>query len=352
MESSAKRSGRQTTNGAHAHRGSPKLGRRPAASALEVTDVVQHGMGRGSRIDLTIVFADRKVRLTGLPAKHVLSYGRIEKSAIEQGVVLPYLRFANREWRKVLSPAMERASVEPWLEGEEIAEAIAQEIRALLEDCARGESASDLTSGKVVERGDRFLVSPKTLVPAVRSRLVDDVLPQATVAEAATAHLGMRQSRPRFADARTRPCAWAFPMPLAAARVYREALEAPRDERSVVRRADPLQRGDAVTTEAAGIESVDDGACVASSPQTAGCELDRLDGENRDSAAGSVPGRLVLGRIPRIKNKMGAGSSGLPKTALNADTRDGESQRSRTEFEEGTRSDVAVSAATRERSHE
>jgi hypothetical protein len=158
----------------------------------------------------------------GLPAKHVLSYARIEKAAMEEGTVLPFLRYGNRVWRKLLSPAMERARFEPWLEGEEIASAIAAEIRALLEGAAqRGERAADLMAGKLVRQGDSLLVSPRTLVATVRSRLVDDVLPQATIAEAAMTHFGMRESRPRFADSGSRPRAWAFPLPLAKARGHR-----------------------------------------------------------------------------------------------------------------------------------
>jgi hypothetical protein len=229
MESPAKLSGRETSHIADARQSGPKAERQLPVSALEVTDVVRYGMGRGSRIDLTIVSAGHRVRLTGLPAKHVLSYSRIEKTAIEEGLVLPYHRSANRAWRKVLSRAMEHARVEPWLEGEEIAEAIATEIRALLGGGPRGEGASDLMEGKVVEQGDHLLVSPTALVRSVRRRLVDDVLPQATIAEAARARLGMRESRPRFGDAR--PRAWAFPLVLAAAGENREAGKRRLDRR-------------------------------------------------------------------------------------------------------------------------
>jgi hypothetical protein len=139
MESPTKRSGRETGD-ISVCRSRPKAERQLAVSALEVTDVVRYGMGRGSRIDLTIGCAGHRVRLTGLPAKHVLSYGRIEKTAIEEGVVLPYHRSANRAWRKVLSRAMEHARVEARLEGEEIAGAIATEMRELLDGCHRGDS--------------------------------------------------------------------------------------------------------------------------------------------------------------------------------------------------------------------
>lgn len=70
MESPAKLSGGETTQIPDARRSGPKPGRQVAAAALEVADVVRHGMGRGSRIDLTIVTAGHRVRLTGLPAKH------------------------------------------------------------------------------------------------------------------------------------------------------------------------------------------------------------------------------------------------------------------------------------------
>jgi hypothetical protein len=116
---------------------------------------------------------------------------------------------------------MEYARVEPWLEGEEIADAIATEKRERLVGCHRGDGAFYLMVGKAPKQGDPLLVSPKALVRAVRSRLVDDVLAQATIAEAAAAHLGMREARPRFADAR--PRAWAFPLPLAASRESCEA---------------------------------------------------------------------------------------------------------------------------------
>lgn len=129
MESSASGYGGSL---AESRRNGLKAERQLAVSALEVTDVVRYGVGQGSRIDLTIWRAGERVRLR-LPAKHVLSYGRIAKSAIEEGLVLPYDRSANRAWRKVLSRAMEHARVEPLLEGEGIAEAIAAEIRGLLE---------------------------------------------------------------------------------------------------------------------------------------------------------------------------------------------------------------------------
>lgn len=205
----------------------PKGERQPGISALEVTDVVRYGIGQGSRIDLTIGCAGERVRLR-LLARHVLGYGRIAKAAIEQGLVLPYERSANRAWRKVLARAMGQARVEPLLEGEEIAGAIAAEIQGLLGDSHRGDSASDLVEGKVVKQGDHLLVSPAALVRSVRRRLVDDVLPQATIAEAAAAHLGMRESRPRFAD--TRPRARAFPLPLALDRETPPAGEPPVDD--------------------------------------------------------------------------------------------------------------------------
>jgi hypothetical protein len=187
-------------------------------AAIEVTDVIRYGVGAGSRIELAIGTAGHLVRLR-LLAKDVLSYGRIAKAAMEQGLVLPYERSANRAWRKVLARAMERARFEPLLEGEEIADAVAEEIKALLEAGARGESASDLTAGKVVEVEKHLLVSPNSVVLAVRRRLVDDVLSKAMVAESAVAHLGMRQVRHRFAD--SRPRAWAFPLPLVPARENR-----------------------------------------------------------------------------------------------------------------------------------
>ena len=142
MESPTKRSGRETGDISDVRRSRPKAERQLAVSALEVTDVVRYGMGRGSRIDLTIGCAGNRVRLS-LPAKHVLSYGRIAKSAIEGGLLLPYDRSANRAWRKVLSRAMEHAPVEPWLEGEEIAGAIATEMREPLDGCHRGENEFD-----------------------------------------------------------------------------------------------------------------------------------------------------------------------------------------------------------------
>jgi hypothetical protein len=259
----------------------------PAAERLEVTDVVQHGTGRGSRIDLTLVLAGRRVRLTGLLATHVLSYGRIEKSAIEQGVVLPCFRSANRVWRTVLAPAMEQVRIEPSLEGEEIAEAIAAEIRSWLDGCHRGDNALDLIAGKVIEQGGRLVVSPRALVRAVRSRLVDDVLAQATIAEAAAAELGMRQSRPRFADGGPRPRAWTFPLPLPAVR-------------------------SSWTVEAFGDPSMEgrDGGRFEAPMGTERWELDRLGGVTNDASLDPVHGSQTLGVISPLDSEMGAGSNG------------------------------------------
>ena len=224
MESPAKRSRRQGSPVADVSRSGPEPEGKEAISALEVADVVRYGTGRRSRIDLTICSAGRRVRITGLPTKHVLSYRLIAQSAVEEGLVLPYRRFADREWRKVLARGMEHARVEPWLEGEEISEAIAFEIRARLDAGPRGDSASDLKAGKVVQKGDRLLMSPTALVLAVRDRLVDDVLSRETIEAAAAKHLGMEQRRPPLPDAQ--PRAWAFPMPLPAAR---EPEEVPED---------------------------------------------------------------------------------------------------------------------------
>jgi hypothetical protein len=191
-------------------------------AALEVTDVVRYGVGVGSRIELTLGTADHSVRVR-LRATDVLSYSRIAKAAMEQGLVLPYERSANRAWRKILARAMERARFEPLLEGEEIADAVAEEIQALLEAGARGESFSDLVAGKVVEVKDRLLVSPKSMVLAVQRRLVDDVLSQAMVAESAAAHLGMREERHRFPEGR--PRAWSFRLPPPRASESRASVE-------------------------------------------------------------------------------------------------------------------------------
>jgi hypothetical protein len=240
MRFPAKRSGREPSPRLRRPEAASKRDERASGSPLEVVDVVRHGLGRGSRLDLTILSAGRRVRLTGLCAKHVLSYRRIEEAAMEQGLVLPWLRPANRVWRRFLAPAMEQARTEPWLEGEAIEEAIQAEIGALLEDLERGESASDLMEGKAVEQEEHMLVSPTALVGWVRKRLVDDVLPRATIAEAAAAHLGMRQVRPRFADGR--PHAWAFPLPLSSVRESREAEALSVDERSPSK---PVELGEA-----------------------------------------------------------------------------------------------------------
>jgi hypothetical protein len=151
MDSHTKRPKVRTIAVADGRRSGPKTKEQFAVSAIEVEGVVRYGRGPGCRIEFTIGCAGHRVRL-GLPAKHVLSYGRIGKAAMEEGLVLPYDRSANRAWRRILARAMERARVEPLLEGEEIAEAVAEEIRALLEGSDRGDSASDLMAGKVVER--------------------------------------------------------------------------------------------------------------------------------------------------------------------------------------------------------
>ncbi|MGH9323406.1 MAG: hypothetical protein ACRD3V_26425, partial [Vicinamibacteria bacterium] len=231
-------------------------------------------------------------------------------------------------WREVLATAMEGARVEPWLEGEEIAGAIAAEIRALLESGPRGGGASGLMEGKVVERGDHLLVNPRALVRVVRSRLVDDVLPQATIAEAAAAHLGMRQLRPRFVD--VRPRAWAFPLPLAAIRENGETLESTersagaaeenwirsKDRRAGV--ASPYRQRDASRIRwtakngvSHGIRSMDRRARLASPLSTEGYEVDPMDRENellhldrsmgrRSHATSSLLAtRGALGRVDR-----------------------------------------------------
>jgi hypothetical protein len=102
--------------------------------------------------------------------------------------------------------------MEPFLEGEEIAEAIASEIRAVIAASERGETQSDLKAGKVIEKEDRLLVSAKALSEVVRRRLVDEVVSQRTIAEAAAAVLGMWKTRPDFDGKRLR--AWAFPLRL------------------------------------------------------------------------------------------------------------------------------------------
>jgi hypothetical protein len=242
--------------------------------------------------------------LTGLPAKQVLSYRRIEKAAAEEGVVLPYFRFADRTWRKILSPAMELARVEPMLEGEEIADAIVAEIRALLEGWNRGESASDLLAGKVIEQRDRVLVSPKTLVGAVRSRLVDDVLPQAAIAEAATAHLGMRQSRPRFSDAGTRPCAWAFPRTALTSRPHRDGAPSPRELEN------SKSEGEATDPDTEPVPSMDGRSAPVSPTRPELYDLDRLDGAKCDSPQDPVHGRRALEGISQLDKGKASGSNG------------------------------------------
>jgi hypothetical protein len=195
-------------------RGAPEPaadGEEASESPLTVTDVVQRGTGLACRFDMTLGVAGRHVRIVGLPARHILSYRKIAAAAVAEGLVLPYFRHANARWRGILSAAMERATFEPSLEGEEIAEAIVAEIRASLVRRDRGSRAEDLTSGRVVPEGDRLLVSPKAVVDAVRSRLVDDVLPGSVITEAAASRLGMREVRPRLPGAATRPRAWAFP---------------------------------------------------------------------------------------------------------------------------------------------
>ena len=223
---------------------------------LEATGVVRYGTGAGSRFDLTVVAGTDRVPLTGIAARHLLHYGRIRKYAIEQGVVLPFLRHGNELWAEALSPAMRDARVEPSLEGEQIAEAVAAEIRLHLAVARRGADASDLAEGKVVPQGDRLLVSPTALVVAVRRRLLDDVLPRATIGEVAASRLGMRELRPRFRNGR--PCAWSFPLSLLA--VGEGSGEASfEDER---------------------VPSMDGSRNVTSPASIMKCELDGVDDEN------------------------------------------------------------------------
>lgn len=151
----------------------------------------------------------------------------------------------------------------------------------------------------MVEQGGYLLVSPGALVRWVRRRLVDDVLPQATIAEAAAAHLGMRESRPRFADAR--PRAWAFPLPLAGAREHCEAWELRLDEgacskpgeepdkkEELAEAREPAERG---AGEAKWIRSMDRATGDASPLTTNGCEPDPLDRGKKRFHPGPVNGR-------------------------------------------------------------
>jgi hypothetical protein len=84
------------------------------ASALTVTDLVQHGSGRSSRFDLTVSYEGRTVRLKRIPVEEVLTYRRIRELAVGYGVLLPWYASGNRE---ALSRAMESARFEMSLEG-------------------------------------------------------------------------------------------------------------------------------------------------------------------------------------------------------------------------------------------
>jgi hypothetical protein len=110
MESRTNGLGRGPIQVPKASETTPKPARQTAATALEVVDVVRHGMGRGSRVDLTILFAGHRVWLNGFPAKHVASSAESESRG-GGGRGLAYFRFADRTWRKILTTAMEHARV-------------------------------------------------------------------------------------------------------------------------------------------------------------------------------------------------------------------------------------------------
>lgn len=277
--------------------------------SLEVREVVRRGAGRGTRIDLTVVLGERSVRLKGVRARHVLSYDRISKLAVEQGgVVLPHFRSADRVWREILAPAMEAARCEPSLEGEEIVDAIVAEIRALLHRDRSGTGASDLREGKSVEWQGRLLVSPMALVQAVRRRLVDDRLPKATIAEVAMSELGMREARPRLAED-VRPRAWAFPAQVAARSERREGERAPDAEapsRSLV--------GTALAGPG-GFRSMDHGRVAVSDALPTACELDPTVQAISTEAVDPVHGPGVRDQNFPEDGRLRAGSKGPSQNA-------------------------------------
>jgi hypothetical protein len=185
---------------------------------VRVSEIVQYGEGQGSRIDLTIEVSGRRVRLTRLRASDTMSYRKIRQKAIQQRTALPFFRDGDEVWSEAFCAAMKQACFEPLLEGEEISEAIAEEICLLLAG-ERGRDAADFYAGKVIEhrddrlRQDFLVVRPHVLVEELRSRLADDRLPRPMVFEAAASRLGMRGARLRLSGKRLR--GWAFPLPLA-----------------------------------------------------------------------------------------------------------------------------------------
>ena len=188
--------------------------------------------------------------------------------------------------------AMEHARVEPLLEGEEIAEAVAEEIRELLTEGPRGETASDLVAGKVVELGGRLLVSPTPLVLAIRRRLVDDVLSRAAIVESAAAHLGMRELRHHFRDGR--PHAWAFPVAVVAAFQSRAAGELLLVEGASSRTGEEREGLDeskerVCAGETERIRSTDQAGSRATLLTTERYEADPLDREKKSAIVWSSP---------------------------------------------------------------
>jgi hypothetical protein len=244
---------------------------------VRVSEIVQYGEGQGSRIDLTIEVSGRRVRLTRLRASDTMSYRKIRQKAIQQRTALPFFRDGDEVWSEAFCAAMKRARFEPLLEGEDVAEAIAAEIVALLKLRERGRDAADLKAGKVIKRRDQerkpcLVMSPDVVAEHVRRRLVDDVLPRATIVEAAKSLLGMRGMRPHFPDAR--PGGWAFPLPLPATR--------------------ELDELEATSTSAASPMSLNVGVRVGSNGST----------------SGSTHGSLVEKPISHIDNEMRSGSNG------------------------------------------
>jgi hypothetical protein len=219
----------------------------------------------------------------------VLSYRRIRERAMDRGLFLPWLHCGNEVWSEALSVAMENARFEPSLEGEEIGEAIAEELLVLLREHSRSNEVADLLSGKAVVQGKKLLVRPTTLVEALQSRLVDDVVSQTTIREAAVSRLRMQVSRPRLGSGRL--YAWAFPLPLPSPRVLGPTA---------------VDR------------SMDAGPRPVSPVRRVAYELDRLDRVDRaknEFALDPVHGRRVGGRNGNRNGEIRAGSHGSSENA-------------------------------------
>lgn len=184
---------------------------RSQAESITITELVRRsaGSGLGGRVDLVLNVGGSRVRLTGLDGATLTSYQRITARAAEEGLLLPPLgKHARTLWTQILGPALKDAKCERTHDGEDVRDAIAEEIVEFLAD-EPGDSVLHLEQGGVVANDGQLVAQPRAVIRYVRSSLADDAVTREDVVTVAR-RLGMTSRRVHLLDGR--PRVWAFPV--------------------------------------------------------------------------------------------------------------------------------------------